>query len=77
MYPQYSTDVNFPVRPTDWRFSVYGTPNSSVNLKIYQNGVLRFDQNIAINSDGYQYVGLNDKVTLASMDRLYFKATQL
>ncbi|MVM36141.1 hypothetical protein GO755_39380 [Spirosoma sp. HMF4905] len=77
VYAQYSTDLNFPVRPSDWRFSVYGTPVSSVNLMIYQNGVLRYNQNITMNSDGYQYMGLNDKVTLASMDRLYFKATQL
>ncbi|QMW04071.1 DUF5977 domain-containing protein [Spirosoma foliorum] len=77
VYPRYSNDLNFPVYSANWRFIVYGTATSSVNVKIYQNGTIRYNTNVAMNSDGYAYLGLSALLTLASMDKLYFKATQL
>ncbi|MVM37248.1 hypothetical protein GO730_05735 [Spirosoma sp. HMF3257] len=77
VYPRYSNDLTFPVYASDWRLFVYGTASSLVNVKVYQNGILRYNTDVIINQNGYQYLGLSTMLTLASGDKLYFKATQL
>lgn len=82
VYPRYSTDLEFPVKPSDWRFFVYGTAGQQIRLQLYQNGLLRIDRAVTMNPDGYEYLALTNELAstgnpLTSGDKLYFKATPI
>lgn len=82
VYPRYSTDLEFPVKPSDWRFFMYGNPGQQIRLQLYQSGALRIDRTVTMNVDGYEYLALSTELAgtgnpLKSGDKLYFKATAL
>ncbi|MBN8827067.1 MAG: hypothetical protein J0I82_33925 [Spirosoma sp.] len=86
VFPQFSNDLDLPMTGVwhlNWRMYVYGTPGRNVNVKIWQNGVLRVNQNAAVGI-GFTWCYLNVtgifeplQINLASGDKLYFKVTQL
>jgi hypothetical protein len=77
VYPRFSADMDLPIKGSfqDYRLLLYGNANTQVNLKIWKNGALQYDQNTLLNKDSYEQISL--PVQPVAGDRFYFKVTQL
>jgi len=73
VFPVGANDLNFPPKSLDWRFLLYGSPNTTVNAKVYRNGSLVYNQNVLLNPDGGEQISL--MFAPAALDKLYFKVT--
>lgn len=75
VYPVGANDMNFPPRSADWRWLCFGPKSGTVNVKIYRNGALVLDANLALNIDGYEYKDF--PVQPSAGDKFYFKVTTI
>ncbi len=74
IYPRFSTDLSFPAKPTfDYLLIIYGTPGTTLNVKVYVDGALVSNQNYLANLDGYEQLAL--PIRPASGNKLYIKLT--
>ncbi|GAB3990397.1 hypothetical protein GCM10028807_17470 [Spirosoma daeguense] len=75
VYPRFSTDLAFPVKPENYLLLVYGPANTNLNLKVYVDGVLVSDTNVLTNRDGYEHIFMPIKP--ASGAKVYMNLTTL
>lgn len=76
VYQRFTTDLAFPVKPEKgWLVLIYGPAGSTLNLKVYVDGVLKSDTNYLANPDGYEHIQL--PVLPLSGQKLYLKLTTL
>lgn len=73
VYPRFSTDLAFPVKPQKYYLLIYGPPTAQLNLKVYVDGVLTLDQLYYANNDGYELLFLD--LLPSSGQKLYLKLT--
>ena len=86
IFPPASNDLDFPIDNTAFYYHIYGTPGQTYQVRVYRNGVMRKNQNITMNTSGYENAYMFDVILTtegystyspASGDKFYIKVLPL